>query len=186
MKPNKYIFEIENKDLLKGEGFALDLGCGNGRDSKYLTDKGYKVTSVDIKSQNGFSHVVGDIADFEIEKGKYSLIVANNVLPFVGNYLQILTILRGAIDGLTPEGVLYFSLFGDEDEWNGKPNIAFFSESRIKTLKASLAFRGIHIFSESIEKGFGKTMKGDLKYWHIYRFICTKGKLPARKENVTE
>lgn len=37
---------------LKGKRKVLDLGCGNCFISKNLIDKGYKVTSVDVKSQS--------------------------------------------------------------------------------------------------------------------------------------
>ena len=43
MKPNSFIKELESKNLLTGEGFALDLGCGEGKDSAYLVQKGYDV-----------------------------------------------------------------------------------------------------------------------------------------------
>ena len=39
---------VENAGLLTGQGQALDLAMGEGRNALYLAERGYRVTGVDI------------------------------------------------------------------------------------------------------------------------------------------
>jgi cyclopropane fatty-acyl-phospholipid synthase-like methyltransferase len=39
---------VENGDLLPGGGRALDLACGDGRNSRYLAERGFSVEALDI------------------------------------------------------------------------------------------------------------------------------------------
>jgi len=75
-------------------GFALDLGCGEGRNALFLAKQGFQVVAVDISIEGAFKlHLIAeqlglenirclceDIRHFEIEPQKYDLIVASTVL----------------------------------------------------------------------------------------------------------
>src|SRR5262249_44279714 len=109
MQPRYYIKHIENIGLLRPKesiatDYALDLGCGSGGDSIYLKSRGYIVTSVDIEPYFDEA-VVSDIRNYNIEKGKYSLIICNNVLPFIKNKDEVEKIIRNIIQGLKISGV---------------------------------------------------------------------------------
>jgi SAM-dependent methyltransferase len=53
----RYITEVERQVILRGESFAgeprqaVDLGCGSGRWSKMLADRGWEMTCLDVSSQ---------------------------------------------------------------------------------------------------------------------------------------
>lgn len=166
---------IEN-NLLDGKGEALDLGCGKGSASSDLLSLGYKITSVDkMPTQiEGVNFVASDIRDFTIEKGKFSVIVCNNVLPFINDKKVVIKLINQMIEGLTQEGVLYFSIFGIHDAWAGDSKMSFFSYDEISSIVDSLT---IKTFEKNSFEGYGKTMRGDMKYWHIFRFVLTN-KIP--------
>lgn len=75
---------------------TLDLGCGQGRNSLYLSDRGFEVTSYDV-SPGMISTITGiiekegitniDVEQYDINtasiKGEYDLIVSTVVMMFV-------------------------------------------------------------------------------------------------------
>lgn len=96
-------------------GNALDIACGNGRNSLFLVKKGFIVDAVDI-STVATSHLAGsdpkinvicqDIDDWTIPQNRYELIVN---IRFLDRRLFPMI-----IDGLRPGGVLIFESFIDE------------------------------------------------------------------------
>ncbi len=69
-------------------GRALDLGCGNGANSLFLADKGFKVTALDEilppqrPQHSNIRWVEGDILNFDFS-GQYEVILALNILQFL-------------------------------------------------------------------------------------------------------
>lgn len=87
--PEEYL--VENLNYLEGET-VLDLGCGDGRNSIYLREKGFQVTSVDfseiglhrIKKENPTIKTI--LLDINVPKelqniGKYNSIILNHFIP---------------------------------------------------------------------------------------------------------
>ena len=164
-----YIKKMSDLGLLKKRGFALDLGCGNGDDSEALKSLGYEVVSIDIDSE--YAGIKSDIRDFKIEQGKYAVIICNNILPFIPDKEDVKRIIQDICKGLNLDGVAFFTLFGVNDEWSHKPSMSFFGLSEISSYIKDL---GIFVLEYSMTEGYGKTIKGDIKYWHIHRFLCAK------------
>lgn len=179
-----HIRKIKSENLLSGKGQALDLGCGVGSDAISLAAMGYSVDAVDqnqastdalvLKAkENNFSINIyhKDIKDFNIQAGKYSIIICNNVLPFVEDKQAILELLKNIANGLGSKGVLYFTAFGPRDEWADNPKMSFFDYDELVKFLGTLS---IEIYHRSTEEGYGKKMDGSIKYWHIHRFFCIK------------
>lgn len=93
-------------------GRALDIACGNGRNSLFLAQKGFIVDAVDI-STVAVKHLLGrdpnitvicqDLDDWGIPQHRYDLIVNVRFLDRrLFNMIQ---------DGLRPGGVLIFESF---------------------------------------------------------------------------
>src|SRR5882672_11419671 len=91
--PNHDAFWAFRQSLIsflgKGAGLTLDVGCGEGRVSRELTALGYQVTAVDAVAElveaakdasSAHEYVVADAADLPFEDGRFSLVVAYNML----------------------------------------------------------------------------------------------------------
>lgn len=177
-----FLKKILDEKLLTNVGRTLDLGCGNGADAQELAALGYTVDVVEkdtahkktlaalSQKTSVVSHTVA-IENFKIQKGTYTLIIANNSLPFVSDKERVTRVITDSVAGLTPKGVLYFTLFGPRDAWAAKPTMSFFSYDEALSLLETLP---VQIYHRATEEGYGKTMKGDIKYWHIHRFFCIK------------
>ncbi len=96
-------------------GNALDIACGNGRNSRFLARKGFHVDAVDISdiALNRFTDddtninvICQDIDNLQIPENRYQLIVNirfldRRLFPMIEN-------------GLEPGGVLIFESFIDD------------------------------------------------------------------------
>lgn len=118
---------------LAPEGKALDIACGNGRNSKFLAQKGFQVDAVDIsnialdrlqdKSINVICH---DLDTWKIPQNRYQLIINIRFLD-----RGLFSMIK---NGLKSGGVLIFQSFIDEKkEFCLKPNelLQAFSSLRI-------------------------------------------------------
>jgi 2-polyprenyl-3-methyl-5-hydroxy-6-metoxy-1,4-benzoquinol methylase len=117
---------LEMYDIPK-EGYALDIGCGQGRNSLYLAQQGFSVTGIDnsaeaiscltaVANKQNLQVTTGlaDIEKFVINKNHYQLIVANTLLDHLP-VEQSDVIAQNIIDGLAPGGFLFVSVFTIND-----------------------------------------------------------------------
>ncbi len=151
----------------KDGGFALDLGCGDGRDSDFLASLGYEVVSVDKKSSYP-GVVTSNIRDFYIEPEKYSFITCNNVLPFLVSKDEVKEMIKKMIVGLREGGYLYFTLFGKNSDIAVPVH---FTYGEAEDLIESL---GIQAYEKYSREGPGTSMKGLPIHSHIHAFILKK------------
>ena len=115
---------LEKYISLASHGNALDLACGNGRNSKFLVQKGFQVDAVDI-SNIAINHLVGkdprinviceDVDTWQIPQDRYQIIINirfmdRRLFPMIQK-------------GLNLGGVLIFESFIDEKkDYCLKPN----------------------------------------------------------------
>ncbi len=159
---------FDNGLLVKDGGFALDVGCGNGRDSQFLIENGYMVTSLD-KETSFPGAVVTDIRDFIIEPEKYSFITANNVLPFLSSQDEVYKRLILMIGGLKKGGILHFTLFGKNSDIKVPIHFTYSEMEDFVDV-----FMEIKVQEKSTREGHGKSMKG-LPIWsHVHTFVLQK------------
>lgn len=109
------------------KGKALDLGCGNGRNSLFLAKKGFSVCTIDIdpkiiknfrqesKRLNLKINIIkADIRKFPIRKNEYDLILAVNSLIFMKKSEAQKTIIK-IKKGLKNSGIAIISGFTTKD-----------------------------------------------------------------------
>ena len=65
-KPSSFAKWIKK---LKLDNTIYDIGCGNGRDSKYFIKKGFNVVSIDLNSDYGINEDVVKFVNNKLEKG---------------------------------------------------------------------------------------------------------------------
>ena len=95
---------------------ALDFGCGTGRSSRFLKERGYRVTGVDISPQmieqaqaldpTGDYRLVRDAAYEELGAGTFDVVLAAFTFDNIPGVGRRTSILGGLRDLLAPAGVI--------------------------------------------------------------------------------
>lgn len=107
---------------------ALDLGCGQGRDTLYLLSSGFTVTAVDqaasgiaaLRAQvppeqaQRLDPIVANVFDFSRWQGDYDLIVGTTILDHLPSD-DGRRLLRHAASCLRPQGVVYMCVHTVDD-----------------------------------------------------------------------
>ena len=93
---------------------VLDLGCGRGRNARFLAGLGHRVTGVTndfeealaakvLSDRFACSYVVGDIRELPVQ-GKFNVVLANEVLHLMSRD-ETYSVLDAARDITTPKGL---------------------------------------------------------------------------------
>lgn len=158
-------------------GKALDLGCGAGRDTRYLLARGFEVTAVDRESASlaALADLPGEhlhlvqsaFEDFTF--GQYDLVNAHFSLPFTRKD-RFATIFARLKSSLKPGGIFVGQFFGVNDTWNVPENsMTFFTAEQARQQLA-----GLEILEFEEEDQDGATADGTQKHWHIYHLIARR------------
>ncbi|GHO65084.1 SAM-dependent methyltransferase [Ktedonobacter sp. SOSP1-52] len=164
-------------ELLKCGGEALDLGCGAGRDTRYLLASGFRVTAVDQESvslelladlpPDRLHRVQSPFEDFQF--GYYDLINAHFALPFIGRE-QFPLVFARLKDALKPGAIFVGQFFGRNDSWNTpETHMTFFTRQQ-----ALVYLDGLELLEFEEEDQDGPTAVGKPKHWHVYHIIARK------------
>ncbi len=167
-------------DAQAGPGFAVDLGCGGGRDVVELLRRGWHVLALDaqaaavealraredLPATGRLEAAVRGFEDAEIPSA--DLINSSFALPlcrpasFPGLWARI-------VGALAPGGRFAGQLYGERDEWFGDPSITFHTRGEAEALFAGFA---IEFFRE--EEDDSVTPRGQPKHWHIFHITARR------------
>ncbi len=134
-RPNTMVTDVV-RQLVRGRTAALDLGCGNFRDSRWLKRQGFvRVVAVDPADVKGYLHDGIEfnqirIEDFLIPEGAYDFIAACSVFHYL-HVDNIVALVPSIMRGLRSGGVFSFNVLGERDGWiqDGLERACFTSES---------------------------------------------------------
>ncbi len=162
------------------EYFAIDLGCGAGRDTFALLAQGWRVLAIDkqleaIKRiQAGVppdqkARLQTQVAAFEeVTLPPADLVNASFSLPFCSPpyfdrfWSQIVRAVR-------PGGRFAGQFFGKQDSWADDPTMTFHTAEQIVQLLRGFE---LELFKEVNEDG--QTALGEPKHWHVFSVVAQK------------
>lgn len=177
LKPSKFLIEAFNSFDPK-PGLAIDLGCGAGRDTRYLLEKGFDVKAVDkdpmakehlgpLPSQDRLEFICTSFEDFAY--GHYDLVNAHYALPFTGKD-SFDSVINKVIDSINPGGLFVGQLFGVNDEWNTpETQMTFCKRTDVDRLFSNFKTLKISEVNED-----GAMANGNSKHWHVFNIIAQK------------
>lgn len=169
-------------ELASPPGVALDLGCGDGTETRFLLEQGWSVIAVDLepaaleltRERTGdHSQLATHLADLaEYEPPGADLILASASLPFVPpeHFGTLGTRLRAA---LNPNGLMAVHLFGDRDSWahgdSAVGGMTFHQRAEVEAL-----LEGLEILQLEEKEFDGPSGRGP-KHWHRFNIIAREG-----------
>lgn len=161
-------------------GFAVELGCGDGTDSRFLLTAGWQVLAIDAEPgaidrvgrlAAGLGGLTTRLARFEEIDGlpPADLIVAAYTLPFCppDAFDRLWSHVRTSLSG---GGRFSGNFFGPRDTWFGSPGMSFHDRGDLERLFAGF---DIEVFDEADEEGL--TAAGHSKHWHVFSVMGTLG-----------
>jgi len=164
----------------KKRRFAVDLGCGNGRDTAELLRQNWRVLAIDGQAEAieqlrqrkdlNRTYLEARVQKFEdlTLPPEVDLINASFCLPFcpAEHFSELWDVI---VSSLRTGGRFSGQLFGDRDSWAALSDIVTHTRSQVDQL---LQLFIVEFFEE--EEHPGKTALGEDKYWHLYQIVARK------------
>lgn len=170
-----------DQELAAGDRrFAIDLGCGNGRDTIELLRRGWHVLGIDAepKAIEGLrarpdlpedavlDTMVSRFEDATLPEA--DLVNSSFALPLVPPP-RFPDLWDGILAALRSGGRVSCQLYGNRDSWVGRPGMTFFTRGGVEALIEPL---NVELFRE--EEDDSVTPRGEAKHWHIYHLVARK------------
>ncbi len=177
LKPSRFLTEAF-KSFDPKPGSAIDLGCGAGRDTRYLLEKGFEVKAVDkdpiakeyldlLPYQHRLKFICADYEDFAF--GRYDLVNAHYALPFTEKD-RFDNVMSKVIGSIKPNGLFVGQLFGINDEWNTPDAKMTFCDRK----DVDKIFSNFKVMEISEVDEDGAMANGSPKHWHVFNIIAQK------------
>lgn len=166
------------------EGFAVDFGCGEGRDSAELLRRGWRVLAVDghasafeyLKKRTDFPRIAREPDWFQTSVARFEdapippcdLLNSSFSLPFV-DPARFDDVWARIVAAVRPRGRFAGQLFGDRDTWASLPDRSHQSRARVEELLAPFE---VEHFQE--EERDGGDCTSAPKHWHVFHIVARK------------
>ena len=159
---------------------AIDLGCGDGRDTIELLRRGWHVLAIDaepaaierlrrradIPAEAVLATRVGRSEDETWPPA--DLVNASFSLPLCVPE-RFVTLWARIVESLKPGGRFAGQLFGDRDDWRGKPGMTFLERPAVDRL-----FDAFEVEMLEEEESDALTPYGKRKHWHLFHVVARK------------
>jgi SAM-dependent methyltransferase len=178
--PRRTLLEALARFAPASPRFAVDLGCGDGRDTIELLRRGWSVLAIDgepaaIERLRARPDLPAGAAltclcqRFEDAAWPAAdLVNASFSLPLCppDRFPDLWTRIVGS---LKPGGRFAGQLYGDRDGWAGRPDITHMSRDAAEHL-----LRDLHVELFEEEESDAVTPRGKPKHWHIFHIVARR------------
>ena len=171
--------DSKNLDQLP-QRFAVDLGCGEGRDTVELLRHGWRVLAIDGEAEGinrlrqrtdidkrNLETKIMRFEDLQLPRN-VDLINASFCLPFCPPQ-HFPHLWKQIVSSLLSGGRFCGQLFGERDSWAIEPNLSCHTRQQIEAMIGSFT---IEMLEEEAHPG--QTALGESKYWHIFHIVVRK------------
>jgi SAM-dependent methyltransferase len=159
-------------------GFAVDLGCGTGRDTAELLRRGWRVLAIDREQEalDRLHSLVGpDSPRLETRHERFEtatwphcdLVNSSFALPFCAP-AEFPVVWEKIVDSLPTGGRFCGQLFGDHDDWAGS-GVVVLTPAEVRELLAPFEIEMLDELDED-----GSTAVGTRKHWHLFHVVARK------------
>lgn len=160
--------------------FAVDLGCGEGRDTAELLRRGWSVLAIDSEP-DAIARLIARpeatdsdrletmVCTFEeADWPETALVNASYALPFCPRD-AFPGVWERIVASLPPGGRFCGQLFGDRDKWASDPTLTTLRREVVERLLEPFVTERL----EEIEED-GQTALGAPKRWHLFHVVARK------------
>ncbi len=171
---------FENENFTLGSRLAVDVGCGEGRDTVELLRRGWRVLAIDgepeainrLLSRTDINHQLLETRVIRFENiilpENVNLVNASFSLPFCPpEYFPRLW--EVIVSSLCSGGRFAGQLFGERDSWAVYTSMTHHTRQQVEELLQAFE---IEILKE--EDHPGKTALGQDKHWHLFHIVARK------------
>ncbi|MEO6201517.1 MAG: class I SAM-dependent methyltransferase [Cryobacterium sp.] len=159
-------------------GTAIDIGCGEGTETRYLLANGWRVLAIDADPA-AEERVRSGLAREELERLTFrrarfeeidqlpaaDLVYAGFALPFC-DPAAFPAMWTGIRSSLRPSAWLAGELFGPHDSWFGRTDMNFHDRAQVRSLLSGLTVHGLVEDDRMGGSAFGP------RHWHVFHIIA--------------
>ena len=160
--------------------FAVDLGCGDGRDTIELLRRGWSVLAIDAEGaaierlQSRADLPEGARLSCLCQRFEDSTWPAADLVNASFSLAlcppdRFPELWQRIVASLEPGGRFSGQLYGDRDEWAGRPGM-----THMDRVAAERLFEGMRIELFEEEETASVTPRGKPKHWHIFHIIARR------------
>ncbi len=162
-----------------GPGFAIDLACGEGRDTAELLRRGWHVLAVDSEPEaidwlraRGDLPTVGKLETLcapmqDAEWPGADIVNASFALPFCPPD-RFPDLWARIVASLGPGGYFAGQIFGPDDDW-ANPGLTFHDRAGVEKLFDGFTFERCDEINRD-----GKDARDNPKHWHMFHIVARK------------
>jgi tellurite methyltransferase len=165
-----------------GERFAVDLGCGEGRDTAELLRRGWRVLAIDAEREaierlrarpdldpDAAARLESRLISFEESDWRGAdLVNSSFALPFCPPD-RFPALWERIASSLRRGGRFSGQLFGERDGWAEDPGLSFHRRADLEDLLQAVQLERLDEIEED-----GKTALGEPKHWHVFHIVARK------------
>ena len=167
---------------------ALDLGCGAGRDTWAMLERGWRVTAIDA-NRDALAHVRPSLLANHAERLTFTstrfeefqpdhpvaLVNASLAMPFC-KPRHFSAFCHRVLESIEPEGRFAGHFLGPHDDWTGNRDMTFVTRSAVQALFSDFE---IELLKESDLDDHDAG--GRAKHWHVFGVVARKTSREAQR-----